>query len=126
MLAHTKKQNTEQSVARFMGTPEDIRRFRQAAKKYNVVDVTDENPSSSLKDGNSTAEEVFPELQHNRAGVILRGYRSREELTQKQLSEMTGIPQRHISELEHGKRQAGKDWAKRLAAALNCDYRRFM
>jgi len=75
---------------------------------------------------NSTVNEVFPELAHNRAGVILRGYRSREDFTQKQLSEMTGIPQRHISELEHGKRQAGKEWAKKLAAALNCDYRRFL
>jgi ribosome-binding protein aMBF1 (putative translation factor) len=126
MLGHTKKQNTEKLVARFTGTPEDIRRFRQAAKKYNVIDVTDEKPNSAKKEGNRTVDEVFPELAHNRTGVILRGYRSREDLTQKQLSEMTGIPQRHISELEHGKRQAGKEWAKKLAAALNCDYRRFL
>jgi transcriptional regulator with XRE-family HTH domain len=76
--------------------------------------------------GNKTVEEVFPELQYNRTGVVLRGYRSREEFTQKQLSKMTGIPQRHISELEHGKRQAGKEWAKKLAAALHCDYRMFL
>jgi ribosome-binding protein aMBF1 (putative translation factor) len=126
MLAHTRKQNTEKLEARFMGTSENIQRFRQAARRYNVVDVTIENPETATKDGNFTVEEVFPELLHNRAGVILRGYRSREELTQKQLSEMTGIPQRHISELEHGKRQAGKEWAKKLAAALNCDYRRFL
>jgi len=126
MLAHTRKQNTEKLEARFMGTPENIQRFRQAAKRYNVVDVTSENPKRAVKDENQTVEEVFPELLHNRAGVILRGYRSREELTQKQLSEMTGIPQRHISELEHGKRQAGKEWAKKLAEALNCDYRRFL
>ena len=113
-------------MARFTGTPEDIKRFRQAAKKYNVVDVTDEKLNSAIKEGNSTVDEVFPDLAHNRTGVILRGYRSREDLTQKQLSEMTGIPQRHISELEHGKRQAGKEWAKKLAAALNCDYRRFL
>jgi hypothetical protein len=41
--------------------------------------------------GNSTADELFPALAHNRTGVILRGYRSREDLKQKQLSEMTGI-----------------------------------
>jgi predicted transcriptional regulator len=109
-----------------MGTPENIQRFRQAAKRYNVVDVTIENPGRAVKDGNKTVEEVFPEMLHNCAGVVLRGYRSREDLTQKQLSGMTGIPQRHISELEHGKRQAGKEWAKKLAAALNCDYRRFL
>ena len=125
MLAHTRKQNTEKLEARFTGTPENIRRFRQAASKYNLLDVTEEL-TRAVKDGNHTIEEVFPELLHNRAGVVLRGYRSRENLTQKQLAEMTGIPQRHISELENGKRQAGKEWAKKLAAALNCDYRRFL
>ena len=125
MLAHTRKQNTEKLEARFIGTVENIRRFRLAAKKYNVLDLTEE-PKRAVKDGNHTVEEVFPELLHNRAGVVLRGYRSREELTQKQLSEMTGIPQRHISELENGKRQAGKEWAKKLASALHCDYQRFL
>lgn len=126
MLAHMRKQSTEKLEARFMGTPENILRLRQAAKRYNVIDVTTEQPNKVVKDGNKTVEEVFPELQYNRTGVVLRGYRSREEFTQKQLSEMTGIPQRHISELEHGKRQAGKEWAKKLAAALHCDYRMFL
>jgi len=126
MLAHTRTQSTEKLEARFIGTPENIQRFRQAARRYNVVDVTAELPKKAVKEGNQTVEEVFPELVHNRAGVVLRGYRSREEFTQKHLSEITGIPQRHISELEHGKRQAGKEWAKKLAAALNCDYRVFL
>ena len=126
MLAHMRKQNTEQLEARFMGTPENIQRFRQAAKRYNVIDVTTEQPKKAVKDGNKTVAEVFPELQYNRTGVVLRGYRSREDFTQKQLSEITGIPQRHISELENGKRQPGKEWAKKLAAALNCDYRLFL
>ena len=34
---------------------------------------------------------------------------SREGLTQRQLSEVTGMPQRHISEMESGKRQLGKE-----------------
>ncbi len=126
MLGHTRRQNTERTEARFMGTPENILRFRKAAQKYNVVDVTGEVPEKAVKSGNHTVADVFPELLDNRAGVVLRGYRNRENLTQKQLSELTGIQQRHISELEHGKRQAGKEWAKKLAAALNCDYRRFL
>ena len=56
-----------------MGTPENTQRFRQAAKRFNVVDVTIENPKRAVKDGNQTVEELFPELLHNRAGVILRG-----------------------------------------------------
>lgn len=39
---------------------------------------------------------------------------------------MTGIPQRHISEMENGKRPVGKTNAKKLAEALNVDYRLFL
>jgi len=46
-------------------------------------------------------------------------------LTQRQLAEKSGIPQRHISEMENGKRSIGKENARRLAAALNADYRAF-
>jgi len=50
----------------------------------------------------------------------------RKGLTQKQLAELTGISQRHISELETGKRPLGKERAKRLAEVLHCDYRRLL
>ena len=36
--------------------------------------------------------------------------------------QMTGIPQRHISEMEHGKRPIGKERAKKLAKVLKVDY----
>jgi len=61
-----------------------------------------------------------------KASVILRGARSREGLTQVQLSEATGIPQRHISEMEHGKRIIGKETARKLAKVLHTDYRAFL
>ncbi len=57
---------------------------------------------------------------------ILRGARSKKELTQTRLSELTGIPQRHISEMERGKRPIGKETAKKLSTALNVDYRVFL
>lgn len=53
----------------------------------------------------------------------LRGARVKEGLTQRALAAMLDIPQRHISEMENGKRSIGKAMAKRLAAALNIDYR---
>lgn len=58
--------------------------------------------------------------------AILRGSRVKEGLTQVQLSEMTGIPRRHISEMETGKRPIGKESAKKFAKALSCDYRVFL
>jgi len=57
---------------------------------------------------------------------ILRGSRSKAEMTQTRLSELTGIPQRHLSEMERGKRPIGKETAKKLAEALDVDYRLFL
>ena len=69
---------------------------------------------------------AFPEFAGNEKGVALAGARGKEGLTQKQLSEKTGIPQRHISEMENGKRAIGKKNAKLFAEALNIDYRIFL
>ncbi|WP_442877394.1 helix-turn-helix domain-containing protein [Desulfolutivibrio sp.] len=41
-----------------------------------------------------------------------------------ELSQATGIPRRHISEMENGKRPIGKKNARLLAEALNIDPRR--
>ena len=60
---------------------------------------------------------AFPALEENAAGVYLAGARHRKGLTQHQLAERCGLPQRHISEAEN---------AKCLAAALHVDYRVFL
>ena len=70
--------------------------------------------------------EVFPEYIGKEQEVALRAYRNREGLTQKELAELTGIPQHHISEMENGKRSIGKERAKKLAEALHCDYRQLL
>ncbi|MBM9538322.1 helix-turn-helix transcriptional regulator [Desulfobulbus alkaliphilus] len=71
-------------------------------------------------------QEAFPELQENAPGTYLTGARHREGLTQRQLADRTGIPQRHISEMENGKRPIGKETAKKLADVLEVDYRVFL
>jgi hypothetical protein len=43
---------------------------------------------------------AFSKFSGNEKGTVLKGARLREELAQKQLSEMTGIPQRHFSKME--------------------------
>ncbi|MDD2540466.1 MAG: helix-turn-helix transcriptional regulator [Desulfuromonadaceae bacterium] len=57
---------------------------------------------------------------------VLRGCRSKSEMTQTHLSGLTGIPQRHISEMEQGKRTIGRENAKKLAKSLETDYRIFL
>ena len=62
-------------------------------------------------------------LGPHRAGQTLAGARGKEGLSQRQLAALTGIPQRHISEMENGKRPIGKANAKILGKALQVDYR---
>ena len=59
-------------------------------------------------------------------GICLVGARGKEGVTQKWLSGKTGIPQRHISEMENNKRPIGKKNAIKFARALNIDYRVFL
>lgn len=74
----------------------------------------------------SSWRNAFSGLLDNEPGTYLAGARHREGLTQRQLAEKNGIPQRHISEMENGKRSIGKENARRLATALNADYRAFL
>jgi len=118
MLGHTKKPPTEKPLeARFIGAPEKILKLREVAEKMGLHDASD-----SL-----SVEEAFPDYAVNPLGLALRGARHRERLTQRRLAEMSGIPQRHISEMENGKRQIGRERAKKLADALHvADYRVFL
>jgi len=75
------------------------------------------------KERTYTVSEVFPEYLSKGKSIALRAYRTREDLTQRELAEKAKIPQRHISEMENGKRPIGKEIAKRIAEVLGIDYR---
>jgi transcriptional regulator with XRE-family HTH domain len=71
--------------------------------------------------------EAFSPLEGaERPGRMLRAARTKEDLTQIQLADLTGIPQRHLSEMEQGKRTIGKARAKQLAEVLQVNYRLFL
>lgn len=55
------------------------------------------------------------------AADVLSIRRENKGLTQKQLSDLTGIAVPNISLMENGSRKIGKVNAKKLAAALDCD-----
>ena len=118
MLEATKKPLTEDiQEARFMGPAKKIKKLSLVARSLGLVDLSDSIPW----------RELFPEFaDESPASVALRGARRKEDLTQKQLAELTGIPQSHISEMENGKRTIGKERAKRLGKALNITYRVFL
>ena len=57
--------------------------------------------------------------------TCLRGARYREGMTQVELASKTGIPVRHISEMENEKRPIGAKNARLLGEILNIDPRLF-
>jgi len=116
MLEHTKKHPTELMEARFIGPPESISRLRKIAQEQGITDISDNVPW----------REAFPEFSENIAGTLLSGFRHREGITQEKLSHLTGIPRRHISEMENDKRPIGKETAKKIAAVLKTNYRTFL
>ena len=114
----TKKHRTNNvQEAHFAGSPEKIQKLIIKAKALGLVEISDSIPWRN----------AFPEfLEEGDSSVALRGARKKEALTQKELAELTGIPQSHISEMENGKRSIGKALAKRLAKVLNVSYRIFL
>ena len=98
MPVHTKTRRTRRSVKVSKNT--DRISWREAAKK----DIR----------------------KHSEGGLILRGSRFKEDVTQKELAEAVGVSQHHISEMENGKRPIGKEMAKRFADFFKLDYRLFL
>ncbi len=84
--------------------------------------------ASAAKKDFIPAAAVFPEAFDALQGpaMALRGLRQRESLTQRQLAEMLGIRQHHLSEMENAKRPIGKVMARKLAEALGADRRVFL
>ena len=114
MLERTKKHHTDS--VRFIGAVNKVQELRAFAARIGLQEADESIPW----------REAFPEFADNEAGATLSGFRHREGITQARLAEATGIPQRHISEMENGKRVIGVVNAKRLAAALHCDHRRLL
>lgn len=117
MPALTKKPPTDEMVT------VQVRVHRHNVPKiraYALAIEASEEPTYSVA-------EVFPEYLGKESQIALRAYRTRENLTQKELSARTGVPQHHISEMENGKRPIGKERARTLAEALGVsDWRRLI
>ncbi len=113
----TKKHRTDDEIVTL--TLRVSRRNASRIREYARAVESDEERTYSV-------EEVFPEYIGREQQAALRAYRIREGFTQKQLAEITGIPQRHISEMENGKRGIGKERARKLADALRVEDYRFL
>ena len=107
---------TQRIELRFLGPKSKRKEAVKALKSLGFEDLSDTVPW----------RECFPYTDEQLPGKTLAGARGKEGLTQRALSELTGIPQRHISEMENDKRPIGKEMAKKLEKALNLSYKAFL
>jgi transcriptional regulator with XRE-family HTH domain len=73
-------------------------------------------------------EVIFGEIerQYTKPGVLLRGTRHREGLTQVQMASKIKVTQADLSKMESGKRPIGKVIAKRIEKLFGVSYRYFL
>lgn len=117
MLERTRKRPTDTTELRFRGPVARQEEAARALKDLGFVDVSESVPW----------REAFPEYSAEETpAVCLRAARRREGLTQKELADLSGIPQAHISLMERGKMPIGVTRAKRLGKALNAGYKMFL
>ena len=100
----------------------DVERLRLAVSKKRHVWTGKSLSAQTVKHVLSLLKRIVKWA----ADTMLRGTRHREDMTQVQPAAATGIPRRHISEMENGKRPIGRQSARKLAEVLNVDPRRFL
>lgn len=124
MLAHTKAHLTNSPVKVVIMiqnhkkvsylNPKNIDKLEAFLDKYSEEDET------------PVAWEVLAKdriAKYKKAGLVLRGMRYRENMSQIELAKRSGVSQNEISKIENGKRTVGEKIAKRLAAPLKMNYR---
>lgn len=126
MSAHTKEHRTD--TQKFFCV---IVNLQGSKKSYNIPLSHQKELEKVLEkysedDDTSVAWEVLAKERiekYKKSGLVLRGMRYREGLSQKHLAGISGITQNEISNIENGKRTVGKKVAEKLAKVLNFDYR---
>jgi len=113
MLERTNAPHTEMVTLTFAVPSALVAEVRDFMQLHGIAEERDSLPW----------REALKVKDEELSASCLRGARYREGLTQQALADMTGLPKRHISEMENGKRPIGKHNARKLGQALNVDPR---
>lgn len=124
MLAHMKRQTIDGSTEFVLKVPSESAQQVEAAIT-GVLALAGHKVRRLNAEGEElfSAEEVFP---NSHPGSRLRGLRTREGITQKQMAEALDIRQHHVSEMEKGTRTISVDMAKRISKTFNISYKVFL
>ena len=122
MQEHMKKPHTEQVNMTFSGPVTMLEQALQAMRALGF-EAKEGLPQNHTAEGSIPWREASAFKDLSFPGAYLAGFRYREGITQADLAERTGIPRRHISEMENGKRPIGKQNARKLADVLHIEPR---
>ena len=136
MLGHTKTHLTDKDAIKAQ-----LKADLSAFKKYYLkkIEIDDVSFIKELQDEfeyllhctkreTISADEAFKDLtdRYGKAGVLLKGIRVREGLTQIEFAKLIGTTQANLSSMEIGTRPIGKIKAKLIAEKFGVDYRYFL
>lgn len=93
---------------------------KKIAEKY-IVDTKKINNAVS---SNTVFEKLEKKLTS--AGALLKGLRTRENMSQIDFAKKMGVTQANLSKMENGHRAIGKIIAKRIEKAFGVNYRYFL
>jgi DNA-binding XRE family transcriptional regulator len=76
----------------------------------------------------TSIDDLFSDLteKSGEPGVLLKGLRYREGLSQIEFAKKLNISQTNLSAMENGRRTIGKELARRIADLFRVDYRVFL
>ncbi len=117
MSALTKKRHTKQ-----------IAQISWHGSLYAVpLDVMEQYKISN-EENYMSIDDVFSDLtkEYSEPGVLLRGLRFREGLSQNEFAKKMNMSQANLSAIENGRRSIGKILAKRISEIFYVDYRVFL
>jgi len=123
MSAHMKTHHTKtesfEVILKYKGE-KPIHTFIPIESAGRFEAILSEYEESDSVDWRIVAKDTL--AKHKKAGMVLRGARGRDNMTQKELAKRSGVSQENISRIENGKRVVGEKLAKKLAKPLKINY----
>jgi DNA-binding XRE family transcriptional regulator len=98
----------------------DLKLIKNVIALYEKLKNQNDDELMSLQDAKDHLQDILGNVSITEK---LKAYRNRKGFTQKDLANKADIKQQHVSEIERGLRPVGVATAKKLARALNCNYK---